>query len=70
MNSTICSLLCVFAPECARISEVGSCEEILERNILQEWEKDFIKDGIFRSLGNLFHFFAFLNLKFRFYMRL
>ena len=56
MNSTICSLLCVFAPECARISEAGACEEILERNILQEWEKDFIKDGIFSSSGKIFHF--------------
>jgi hypothetical protein len=70
MNSTICSLLCVFAPECARILETGSCEEILERNILQEWEKDFIKDGIFSSLGKIFHFFASLNHKFRSFLRL
>ena len=56
MNSTICSLLCVFAPECARNSEVNSCEEILERNILQKWEKDLIQNEIYTSQGKIFNF--------------
>ena len=61
MNSTICSLLCVFAPECARNSEVSSCEEILERNIFLKWEKDLIQNEIYTSQGKISNFYYFSN---------
>ena len=61
MNSTICTLLCVFAPECARNSDVDSCKEILERDILLQWEKDSLENDIYNSDGdkNMFSSFNF-----------
>ena len=53
MNSTICTLLCVFAPECANNLEEDSCREILDRDVLLEWEKEAIQIDLQASDGRV-----------------